>query len=462
MLPPAFLSPALKFLLVSLIRVGLLAVLVAAVAALIGGAAVGIGAGALVVVVAFGYYAWKLAQLSEWLKSPTAATLPDANGLWGDVLIQLYRTLRDHRLSEQALADALARFQQAAAALPDGAVMLDNAYNIVWLNPTAEAHWNISRTNDRMQTITYLIRYPQFIAYLNARQYGVPLTLRHTRTNVAGELNELVFTVQLVPFGDAQMLLLSRDVSERERLETMRRDFVANVSHELRTPITVMSGFLETMSNATAAGASNGALVEKALTHMTAQAARMQRLVEDLLTLSRLEDERHVLAEAPVNVPELLQSLIIDAQQLSGGRHTLSLETAAVWLVGNRDEITSAFGNLISNAVRYTPVGGKIDVRWAVEDDAPVFSVRDNGEGIAPEHIPRLTERFYRVDRGRSQATGGTGLGLAIVKHVLIRHGGRLDIKSSRGVDNHGSQFSTFFPAARACKRAPKPQAVAA
>ena len=462
MLLPAFLSPSLKFLIVSLLRVALFAALVAAIATLIGGTAVGVGVGALVVVVAFGYYAWKLAQLSEWLKSPTAATLPDANGLWGDVLIQLYRTLRDHRLSEQALADALARFQQAASALPDGAVMLDNAYNIVWLNPTAEAHWNISRNDDRMQTITYLIRYPEFIAYLNARQYGVPLTLRLTRTDAGGALKELVFTVQLVPFGNDQMLLLSRDVSERERLETMRRDFVANVSHELRTPITVMSGFLETMSNATATGASNTALVEKALTHMTAQAARMQRLVEDLLTLSKLEDERHVLAEAPVNVPELLQSLIIDAQQLSGGRHTLSLESAAVWLIGNRDEITSAFGNLISNAVRYTPVGGKIDVRWAIEGDAPVFSVRDNGEGIAPEHIPRLTERFYRVDRGRSQATGGTGLGLAIVKHVLIRHGGRLDIKSSRGVDNHGSQFSTFFPVARACTPAPKPQAVAA
>ncbi len=462
MLSPAFLSPSLKFLIVSLIRVGLFAALVAAIATLIGGTAVGVGVGAWVVVAAFGYYAWNLAQLSEWLKDPKAATLPDAGGLWGDVLIQLYRMLRDHRLSEQALTDLLARFQQAAAALPDGAVMLDNAYNIVWLNPTAEAHWNISRANDRMQTITYLIRYPQFIDYLNARQYGVPLTLRHTRADAGGALKELIFTVQLVPFGDEQMLLLSRDVTERERLETMRRDFVANVSHELRTPITVMSGFLETMSNATATGASNTALVEKSLMHMTAQAARMQRLVEDLLTLSRLEDESHVLAEAPVNVPELLQSLIIDAQHLSGGRHTLALETAMVWLIGNRDEISSAFGNLISNAVRYTPISGKIDVRWAIEDGVPVFSVSDNGEGIAPEHIPRLTERFYRVDRGRSQATGGTGLGLAIVKHVLIRHGGRLDIKSARGVDNHGSKFSTFFPVARACTAAPKPQAVAA
>ena len=462
MLPPSLLSPATKFLLLSLIRVGLLAAIVGGIITLAASAAVGVATGALVVFSAFGYYAWKLAQLSEWLRDPKAATLPDAGGLWGDVLIQLYRMLRDERRNRQLLADSLSRFQQAASALPDGAVMLDTAYNIVWLNPTAEAHWNISRKDDRMQTITYLIRYPEFIAYLNARQYGVPLTLKLTRADVGGALKELIFTVQLVPFGDEQMLLLSRDVTEHERLETMRRDFVANVSHELRTPITVMSGFLETMSNVTAAGSGNPALLEKSLTHMNAQAARMQRLVEDLLTLSRLEDESHRLAEAPINVPEMLQSLVADAQLLSNGRHPLSLTATEVWLIGNRDEITSAFSNLLSNAVRYTPAGGKIDVKWGQEDGVPVFRVADNGEGIAPEHIPRLTERFYRVDRGRSQATGGTGLGLAIVKHVLIRHGGRLDIQSSRAVDSHGSQFSIFFPLARACMPAPKPHAVAA
>ena len=462
MLPPSLLSPATKFLLLSLIRVGLLAAIVGGIITLAASAAVGVATGALVVFSAFGYYAWKLAQLSEWLRDPKAATLPDAGGLWGDVLIQLYRMLRDERRNRQLLADSLSRFQQAASALPDGAVMLDIAYNIVWLNPTAEAHWNISRKDDRMQTITYLIRYPEFIAYLNARQYGVPLTLKLTRADVGGALKELIFTVQLVPFGDEQMLLLSRDVTEHERLETMRRDFVANVSHELRTPITVMSGFLETMSNVTAAGSGNPALFEKSLTHMNAQAARMQRLVEDLLTLSRLEDESHRLAEAPINVPEMLQSLVADAQLLSNGRHPLSLTATEVWLIGNRDEITSAFSNLLSNAVRYTPAGGKIDVKWGQEDGVPVFRVADNGEGIAPEHIPRLTERFYRVDRGRSQATGGTGLGLAIVKHVLIRHGGRLDIQSSRAVDSHGSQFSIYFPLARACMPAPKPHAVAA
>ena len=222
-----------------------------------------------------------------------------------------------------------------------------------------------------------------------------------------------------------------------------------------------MSGFLETMSNLTAAGPADPAILEKSLVHMSAQAARMRRLVEDLLTLSRLEDESHRLAEAPINVPELVQSLVADAKQLSNGQHRLSVRADPVWLVGNRDEITSAFSNLVTNAVRYTPAGGKIDVEWGL-DGAPVFRVSDNGEGIQPEHIPRLTERFYRVDRGRSQASGGTGLGLAIVKHVLIRHGGRLDIQSSCAVDNHGTQFSSVFPVERACVPEPKPQAVAA
>jgi two-component system phosphate regulon sensor histidine kinase PhoR len=188
----------------------------------------------------------------------------------------------------------------------------------------------------------------------------------------------------------------------------------------------------------------------------------MQRLVEDLLTLSRLEDEGHRLAEAPVNVPELVQALAADAMQLSNGQHTFSVQVAPDWLVGNRDEITSAFSNLVTNAVRYTPAGGNISVTWTVDDGTPQFRVEDDGEGIAPEHLPRLTERFYRVDRGRSQASGGTGLGLAIVKHVLIRHGGRLDIQSSRAVGDHGTQFTALFPKTRACPGEPQLRAVAA
>ncbi|MBC8007355.1 MAG: phosphate regulon sensor histidine kinase PhoR, partial [Prolixibacteraceae bacterium] len=404
-------SPVQKSFLVIALRVTLIAAVIGGIAGLIGGEYIGMMFAALVILLAFSYYAWKLAQLHHWLENPQAATLPDADGMWGDVLGKLYRLIKQERVSQKSLSDALSRFQQAATALPDGALMLDDAHNIVWLNPVAEQHWGISLANDRMQTVTYFIRYPEFIKYLAERNYGEPLALKVSRKDVAGLSKELSLAVQLVPFGEDQMLLLSRDVSERDRLETMRRDFVANVSHELRTPITVMAGFLETI---TAASTGKPELLEKSLTHMTNQALRMQRLVEDLLALSRLEDNSHRPVQAPINVPELIASLLIDAEQLSAGRHRVSSRIAPDWLLGNRDEIASALSNLISNAVRYTPAGGEVEIHWTIEDGKPVFSVRDNGEGIAPEHVPRLTERFYRVDRGRSQATGGTGLGLAI------------------------------------------------
>jgi two-component system phosphate regulon sensor histidine kinase PhoR len=452
-------SPAQQSFLTIIGRVGVLAATAGLPAALIGDAAWGFGMAGLVLWLAFGYYAWKLASLHHWLDNPQAATLPDAGGLWGDVLGKLYRHIKQERISQQALSAALDRFQQAAEALPDGALMLDKQNNIIWLNSTAEQHWGISLANDRMQTVTYFIRYPEFIEYLEARAFGEPLALKFSRKDAGGANKEIALAVQLVAFGADQMLLLSRDVSERDRLETMRRDFVANVSHELRTPITVMSGFLETLTHA---GTGNAALLDKSLTHMTAQALRMQRLVEDLLTLSRLEDHQARSVPAPVNVPELLAALILDATQLSGGRHQIHQQISDAWMLGNRDELASAFGNLITNAVRYTPSGGSVTISWLVDDGAPVFRVRDNGEGIAPEHIPRLTERFYRVDRGRSQATGGTGLGLAIVKHALIRHDGRLDIQSSRDAERHGSVFTIHFPAGRLCPARPDLQVVAA
>jgi len=452
-------SPAVKSFLVIAARVTAFALLAGVPAGLIRGATLGFALGGAVLLLAFTYYAWKLAQLHHWLEDPQAATLPEAGGMWGDVLGKLYRLIKQERVSQKSLSDALSRFQQAASALPDGAMMLDQQNNIVWLNPTAETHWGISLANDRMQTVTYFIRYPEFLEYLTAGRYGEPLALKVQRKDMAGASKEISLAVQLVPFGEDQRLLLSRDVSERERLETMRRDFVANVSHELRTPITVMAGFLETISTA---GASNPELLEKSLAHMTSQAMRMQRLVEDLLTLSRLEDISHRPVTAPVNVPELLRSLIIDAGHLSSGRHRFNSDLADDWLLGNRDELASAFGNLISNAVRYTPDGSEIHVLWGIHNGAPVLRVRDNGEGIAAEHIPRLTERFYRVDRGRSRATGGTGLGLAIVKHALIRHRARLEIESSQDAASHGTQFSILFPAESRCQPEPRPQAVAA
>ncbi len=456
-------SPVTKFTLLALTRVGLAAIIVGGLASLLLDALWGAALGALVILVVVGYYAHKLASLSVWLDDPQAATLPDGIGLWGDTLGHLYRVIRHERAAQRTLADTLSRFQAAAAALPDGAVMLDHQYNIVWCNPSAEIHLGISFQRDRMQVMTYLIRNPELIAYLDSRNFLAPLIIRLQHNKSAANLvpNEVTLSLQLVAFGDDQMLLLSRDISERERLETIRRDFVANVSHELRTPLTVVAGFLETV---TIAGTRNETLLQKSLAHMSTQTARMQHLVEDLLTLSRLEDNRNRLAAAPINIPELIASLINDAEQLSNARHTITQQIEPRWLLGNRDEITSAFGNLITNAVRYTPEGGSISVQWSqANKDAPlIFRVIDNGEGIGADHLPRLTERFYRVDRGRSRASGGTGLGLAIVKHVLLRHDGHLEIQSSVDAAQHGTTFAAVFPPERACAATPKLQAVAA
>lgn len=451
-------STVTKLTVIALARVALLAMIIALPMALLFDARAGWIAATAVAFICFAYYAYKLAQLSQWLSSQEAATLPDGIGLWGDMLGDLYRVIRGRKQETAVANDRLKRFEEAALALPDGAVMLDEQYNIVWCNPSAEKHWSISLGSDRGQTITYLIRVPEFIAYLDQRQFGEPLLLRlpGSKTQPA---HEVVLSVQLVRFGADQLLLVSSDVSQRERLETMRKDFVANVSHELRTPLTVLTGFVETAS---AIGASNPALLEKSLGHMSAQTIRMQSLVEDLLALSRLEDSRNRLNAAPVNVPDLLNGIVADARHLSAGAHTIKTQIDTLWVTGNRDELASAFTNLVVNAVRYTPPDGEIDVKWALADDCPTFAVHDNGDGIAPEHIPRLTERFYRVDRGRSRASGGTGLGLAIVKHVLLRHGAKLDITSSQHADRHGSTFTVTFPAERQCKPAPKPESVAA
>ena len=452
--------PAKQLFATALIRVLSLCLFAGGLGWAVSGAVFGLALAGLVALIAFMYHAWKLTELYVWLSGErSAATVPEANGTWGDVLTDLYRLFRESRQREAALTGSLARFQQAADALPDGAVMLDNENNIVWCNPMAELHWRISLANDRLQTITYFIRYPEFNAYLDARNFNEPLILKFNRPQVGsigGE--EMTFLVQLVAFGDDQFLLLSRDISERDRLERMRSDFVANVSHELRTPLTVMSGFLETIQKV---GADKPELFKRAVDHMTHQSERMQRLVDDLLTLSRLEDTQNKLAETSFDLQALVQSTVSDAMLLSAGKHQIDAALSPAWLVGNRDELSSLFSNLTSNAVRYTPAGGLIRVSLNISPDSGelVFSVRDTGEGIAPEHLPRLTERFYRVDRGRSQATGGTGLGLAIVKHVLVRHGGRLEISSTQGIDDHGSTFTVFLPANRVMADQTQPKA---
>ncbi len=455
-------SPARQLFFTAMMRVLVLASIACVLGLSLGGWAWGFALAGVVCLVAFAYHAWKLAQLFAWLGSDhSAASVPDGEGIWGEVLADLYRLLRTGRVNQQALGDTLARFQEAAAALPDGVVMLDNENNIVWCNPTAETHWRIVLDNDRMQTITYFVRYPEFIAFLAARKFRTPLILKLPPLPGSGLRDDITLTVQLVAFGNDQALLLSRDVSERFRLERMRSDFVANVSHELRTPLTVMAGFLETIHKL---GPDKAYLIQRSLDHMHDQTERMQRLVDDLLTLSELEDAQNKLSENVVDMHALVEAAIEDAKIVSDDRHRIEASLGQVWLIGNHDEIASLISNLISNAVRHSPEGSDISVTLELHAETKEleFAVKDNGEGIPAAHLPRLTERFYRVDRGRSRAVGGTGLGLAIVKHVLVRHGGRLDIESEQGSFNHGSTFRAIFPAERVRLSQPKPEAVAA
>ncbi len=379
----------------------------------------------------------RLARLARWLARPAPGDMPDESGPWDDLYARLHRAFREQRETRGNLSHALWRFRQAAEAMPDGVLVLDGEHRIEWMNPAAEAHFGIAFRRDRGQAVTNLIRHPGFVAYLDSRHYAEPLLLKGPAEG------DRILSVQLVPYGEREKLLLSRDVTRWERLEQMRRDFIANVSHELRTPLTVMRGFLETLSEA---GEADGKLRRRSLELMTDQSERMQRLVEDLLQLSRLEDSRYPLREEAVDVPALVAAVVAEGESLSGGRHRLAATIGRAWLHASREELRSAFTNLVTNAIRYTPPGGRIEVTWGLEGGEPVMRVKDDGEGIAPEHVPRLTERFYRVDQSRSRASGGTGLGLAIVKHVLQRHQGQLEIESAPGL---GSAFACRFPASR-------------
>ncbi|ODT68135.1 MAG: phosphate regulon sensor histidine kinase PhoR [Nitrosomonadales bacterium SCN 54-20] len=378
-----------------------------------------------------------LKRLDQWLLSEEAA-LPDSSGRWGDVFARLARLTREQKQTHQNLSSALERLRRATSAMPEGVVILDEMDRIEWCNPVAEKHLGINASLDTGQHITHLMRQTQFAEYLASRNYKEPLVIKQPRQH------ELTLSLQFVPYGDKQKLLLSRDITKLERIQTMRRDFVANVSHELRTPLTVIGGFLETLSDDNQPDPDTR---RWALELMSEQTRRMQSLVEDLLTLSRLEDTENQVREEHVNIPEMLRTLYEEAKSLSAGHHriTLKLDTTTK-LLGNLFDLRSAFINLISNAIRYTPDGGSITLRWVIQGGQGVFSVQDTGIGIEPEHISRLTERFYRVDRGRSRETGGTGLGLAIVKHVLSGHQAKLEITSEPG---KGSRFSAVFPATR-------------
>lgn len=384
------------------------------------------------------YHLRQMAALIKWLERGERSSIPTARGAWDDIFYGLERLLRRQKRSATKLSALLDRFEHAAQAIPDGIVMLNGTDQIDWLNPAASRHFSLDEASDRGQFIGYLIRQAPFHEYLAGHDYSEPLLMKSPASR------DVTLSVQLVPFGGKRKMLISRDITQIERVEAMRRDFVANVSHELRTPLTVVGGFLETFADMEHI---NPVDFRRYSDLMQQQTERMRMLVEDLLTLSRLESAQNRLQESEVNLPMLAHSLLQEAQSLSAGRHQIELHVESdSWVNGNPDELRSALGNLVSNAVRYTPQHGTITLRWEARGSEHCFSVRDTGEGIEAHHIPRLTERFYRVDRGRSRETGGTGLGLAIVKHVLTRHQARLLIDSQV---SKGSCFAACFPASR-------------
>lgn len=380
-----------------------------------------------------------LAAFNRWLSDPDTRAVPDGTGLWVDAFSQLNKLTKRRRKEREQHAAALLQMEQATSALPEGVVILGEGDRIEWCNPQAEHHFGLDGDRDVGQQITYLARQPEFVQYLARNSFAEPLVLRGMRHD------DLVLSIKLIAYGSSKRLLISRDITHLERIETMRRDFVANVSHELRTPLTVVNGFVETMQDMPSL--ENG-MARRALQLMGDQTKRMENLVNDLLTLSRLENEQNILHEETVDVPALMNTLLEEGRVLSNGQHQLKLEIeSGSRLSGSISELHSAFGNLVTNAIRYTPPGGGIQLRWYEQPDGHmVFCVRDSGIGIAPQHISRLTERFYRVDRSRSRETGGTGLGLAIVKHIAMRHQAQLNIASEEG---KGSTFSITFPAKR-------------
>jgi two-component system phosphate regulon sensor histidine kinase PhoR len=381
----------------------------------------------------------QLYKLGRWLNDARLETMPEASGIWDEVFSRLYKMVKEHIRTKQELAAELQHIELATAALPEGVVILNEANRIEWFNALARQHFNLDPGRDIMQDISYLVRQPEFVEYLRAGNFTEPLQM------VPARHDDMTLSITFIPYGDAKRLMISRDITQFRRIETMRRDFVANVSHELRTPLTVVNGYVENLLDMPDLSQDSA---RRALQQMAEQTRRMDNLVADLLTLSRLESEQNPQHDERVNMRALLDEVYHDGEKLSGGRHMLRMEIASESdLLGDRDELRSAFGNLLSNAIRYTSEGGTITLHWFERDGRLVYAVQDSGIGIAPQHIPRLTERFYRVDRSRSRETGGTGLGLAIVKYIAIRHQAKLEVESEEG---KGSTFSLVFSNKRA------------
>ncbi len=385
-------------------------------------------------------------RLWRLLDAPVYGEVPSAPGVWGEIYYRLHKLAKRWHAQVRQVEQQHSRFIQAIQASPNGVAMLDDHDQIEWCNAISEVHFGLDAKRDLRQHITHLVRQPDFVRYLNSHDYKDMLIMRGM-----GAKRQNVLSVQVFPYGDNRKLVLSQDITELERTDAMRRDFVANVSHELKTPLTVLSGFLETMRELPLSEEERMRYFDL----MEQQASRMRHIVTDLLVLAKLEGEARLPGDQIIDMRAVLVHVREDAESLSGGHHNITADfDDGLSVTGSETEILSALGNLATNAVRYTPEGGGVQLSWRLEGGNAVFSVTDSGYGIPASDIPRLTERFYRVDRSRSRDTGGTGLGLAIVKHVLQRHDAALEVKSEEG---RGSTFTVRFPAARTTRRQPAP-----
>jgi two-component system phosphate regulon sensor histidine kinase PhoR len=388
------------------------------------------------------------ARLMAWLRGTRESGAPRDGGFWGEIAYRVEKALRALERGAEGERERLQQFVQAMDAAPNGVLLLGPDDTIEWINARAAEHFGLDPVRDRRQRVTNLVRVPAFVEYLRAGRFDEPVPVR--RPGGRGTLSVLARR-----HGAGSTLVVSEDLAERERADAMRRDFVANVSHEIRTPLAVLSGFLETLRTLPLDAGER----DRVLALMTEQADRMTTLVGDLLTLATLEGSPRPSGERRVALAPLLRAAGAEAAGLSEarkGRHAIAIDAdgaaASVDIAGDERELLSAVANLLSNAVRYTPEGGTISVAWQPQaDGGGRIAVADSGPGIPREHLPRLAERFYRVDSGRSRETGGTGLGLAIVKHVVERHGGELDIASEVG---RGSTFALRFPPTRVRARA--------
>ena len=385
------------------------------------------------------YLFWQALQvrhLERWLDKDLTIPPYELEGIWHNLAYRIHQNRRRSRKRRKRMADVIRRFQKSTQALPDAAVVLTSNEEIEWINNAATRTIGVTRA-DIGQNINNLLRSPAFHKFLRKGDYSKHL-------EIPSPLDENIsLDVRIRPYGEDQRLLVVRDITHIHRLMTMRHDLIANISHELRTPLTVILGYLEMLLNAPAD--TNPEKLRDQITKLQSPTRRIQTLVDDLLMLSRLDTTSNEEKNTRVDIPELVRQVTDEAQHISNGKHLIqcSIETDT-HLFGIKDELHSAFSNLTNNAIRYTPEGKKISIRWYLneENNTACFEVKDKGIGIAWGHIPRLTERFYRVDSGRSKATGGTGLGLSIVEQILRRHGADLHIDSTPG---RGSTFTCIF-----------------